>query len=237
MEALPASFQACLSSFQLLTLQLLGRSPVPDVPDYHHLLPGPALQRTDRARCRGFSREQDVALAGPVGHSGLGKPKYWRGSVGLLTSLTPRCHLPSKLRPGTAAAAVPADAPGPHHPAPGLQHACGGRGEGEDWEERKGAGRDPHVWGCRWTKRGWQLCDGHGENSDVTVHHLPQLLQAATNYRNGHTGQLSAITVFLLFAGSLARIFTSIQVSASSALQGALEPCPCIAAGLKRLLP
>lgn len=89
MEALPASFQACLSSFQLLTLQLLGRSPVPDVPDYHHLLPGPALQRTDRARC----------------------------------------HLPSKLRPGTAAAAVPADAPGPHHPAPGLQHACGGRGE------------------------------------------------------------------------------------------------------------
>uniref|UniRef100_A0A8C7A8N3 Mannose-P-dolichol utilization defect 1 n=1 Tax=Neovison vison TaxID=452646 RepID=A0A8C7A8N3_NEOVI len=40
-----------------------------------------------------------------------------------------RCHLPSKLCAGTAAAAVPADAPGPHHPAPGLQHACGGRGE------------------------------------------------------------------------------------------------------------
>ncbi|KAG8141072.1 putative Mannose-P-dolichol utilization defect 1 protein [Naja naja] len=38
-----------------------------------------------------------------------------------------------------------------------------------------------------------------------------RLLQAATNYRNGHTGQLSAITTFLLFAGSLARIFTSIQ--------------------------
>lgn len=140
MEALPASFQARLSSSQLLTLQLLGRSPVPDVPDHHHLLPGPALQRTDRARCWGFSREPAVAVAGPGGHSGLGKPKYWRGSVGLLTSLTPRCHLPSKLCAGTAAAAVPADAPGPHHPAPGLQHACGGRGEGEDWEERKGAG-------------------------------------------------------------------------------------------------
>nr|XP_060638859.1 mannose-P-dolichol utilization defect 1 protein-like [Anolis sagrei ordinatus] len=40
---------------------------------------------------------------------------------------------------------------------------------------------------------------------------LLQLLQAATNYRNGHTGQLSAITASLLFAGSLARIFTSIQ--------------------------
>uniref|UniRef100_A0A670ZCE7 Mannose-P-dolichol utilization defect 1 protein homolog n=1 Tax=Pseudonaja textilis TaxID=8673 RepID=A0A670ZCE7_PSETE len=41
-----------------------------------------------------------------------------------------------------------------------------------------------------------------------------RLLQAATNYRNGHTGQLSAITTFLLFAGSLARIFTSIEVRA-----------------------
>uniref|UniRef100_A0A8C8RHG7 Mannose-P-dolichol utilization defect 1 protein n=1 Tax=Pelusios castaneus TaxID=367368 RepID=A0A8C8RHG7_9SAUR len=40
---------------------------------------------------------------------------------------------------------------------------------------------------------------------------ISRLLQAASNYRNGHTGQLSAITVFLLFAGSLARIFTSVQ--------------------------
>merc|ERR1712198_473559 len=31
------------------------------------------------------------------------------------------------------------------------------------------------------------------------------------NFKNGHTGQLSAVTVFLLTAGSLARIFTSIQ--------------------------
>ncbi len=36
-------------------------------------------------------------------------------------------------------------------------------------------------------------------------------MQAKTNYSNGHTGQLSAITVFLLFLGSIARIFTTIQ--------------------------
>lgn len=40
---------------------------------------------------------------------------------------------------------------------------------------------------------------------------VSRLLQAATNYRNGHTGQLSAVTVFLLLGGSLARIFTSVQ--------------------------
>lgn len=38
-----------------------------------------------------------------------------------------------------------------------------------------------------------------------------KLSQAFTNYKNGSTGQLSAATVFMLFAGSLARIFTSIQ--------------------------
>lgn len=40
-----------------------------------------------------------------------------------------------------------------------------------------------------------------------------QLIQVMSNFRNGHTGQLSAISVFLLFAGSLARIFTSLQVN------------------------
>lgn len=40
---------------------------------------------------------------------------------------------------------------------------------------------------------------------------IGRLIQAATNFQNGHTGQLSAISVFLLFAGSLARIFTSLQ--------------------------
>ncbi|XP_053319157.1 mannose-P-dolichol utilization defect 1 protein [Spea bombifrons] len=40
---------------------------------------------------------------------------------------------------------------------------------------------------------------------------ISRLIQVLTNYRNGHTGQLSAVTVTLLFLGSLARIFTSIQ--------------------------
>lgn len=38
-----------------------------------------------------------------------------------------------------------------------------------------------------------------------------KLSQAYANYTNGHTGQLSAVTLFMLFFGSLARIFTSIQ--------------------------
>jgi len=38
-----------------------------------------------------------------------------------------------------------------------------------------------------------------------------RMIQAYTNYSNGSTGQLSAVTAFLLFFGALARIFTSIQ--------------------------
>ncbi|XP_075999573.1 mannose-P-dolichol utilization defect 1b [Genypterus blacodes] len=45
---------------------------------------------------------------------------------------------------------------------------------------------------------------------------ISRLIQAATNFSNGHTGQLSAISVFLLFAGSLARIFTSLQETGDS---------------------
>ncbi|XP_053118237.1 mannose-P-dolichol utilization defect 1 protein isoform X2 [Hemicordylus capensis] len=47
---------------------------------------------------------------------------------------------------------------------------------------------------------------------------ISRLLQAATNYRNGHTGQLSAVTACLLFAGSLARIFTSVQETGDALL-------------------
>lgn len=43
-----------------------------------------------------------------------------------------------------------------------------------------------------------------------------KLSQAVTNYRNGSTGQLSAATCFMLFFGSLARIFTSIQETGDS---------------------
>ncbi|EFA03633.1 mannose-P-dolichol utilization defect 1 protein homolog [Tribolium castaneum] len=38
-----------------------------------------------------------------------------------------------------------------------------------------------------------------------------KLTQAYSNYKNGTTGQLSAATLIMLFMGSLARIFTSIQ--------------------------
>ncbi|XP_057660036.1 mannose-P-dolichol utilization defect 1 protein homolog [Diorhabda carinulata] len=38
-----------------------------------------------------------------------------------------------------------------------------------------------------------------------------KLMQAFTNFKNGHTGQLSAVTLVMLLAGSLARIFTSMQ--------------------------
>lgn len=37
------------------------------------------------------------------------------------------------------------------------------------------------------------------------------MVQALANYNNGSTGQLSAVTVTMLFLGSMARIFTSIQ--------------------------
>lgn len=43
-----------------------------------------------------------------------------------------------------------------------------------------------------------------------------KMSQAFTNYSNGSTGQLSAITCFMLFFGSLARIFTSIQETGDS---------------------
>ncbi|KAM4844572.1 mannose-P-dolichol utilization defect 1 protein isoform 4-T4 [Thomomys bottae] len=56
--------------------------------------------------------------------------------------------------------------------------------------------------------------------SNVPAVVVGKLLQAATNYQNGHTGQLSAITVFLLFGGSLARIFTSIQETGDPLMAG-----------------
>ncbi|XP_034020837.1 mannose-P-dolichol utilization defect 1b [Thalassophryne amazonica] len=45
---------------------------------------------------------------------------------------------------------------------------------------------------------------------------ISRLMQAATNFWNGHTGQLSAVSSFLLFAGALARIFTSLQETGDS---------------------
>jgi mannose-P-dolichol utilization defect protein 1 len=40
---------------------------------------------------------------------------------------------------------------------------------------------------------------------------VSKMIQAVANYRNQSTGQLSAVTIFLLFFGAVARIFTSIQ--------------------------
>lgn len=47
---------------------------------------------------------------------------------------------------------------------------------------------------------------------------MSQTMQILDNYRNGSTGQLSAATVLMLLAGSLARIFTSSQETGDSLL-------------------
>ena len=47
--------------------------------------------------------------------------------------------------------------------------------------------------------------------SNLPVVVVSKGIQAWSNFSNGHTGQLSAVTVFLVFFGSIARIFTSIQ--------------------------
>ncbi|VDP31975.1 unnamed protein product [Soboliphyme baturini] len=47
--------------------------------------------------------------------------------------------------------------------------------------------------------------------SNTLLFLLARGLQAASNYKRKSTGQLSAVTCFLLFGGCLARIFTSVQ--------------------------
>ncbi|CAH2066190.1 unnamed protein product, partial [Iphiclides podalirius] len=46
---------------------------------------------------------------------------------------------------------------------------------------------------------------------NVPIIVMAKAIQVITNYKNGSTGQLSAVTCMLLFGGSIARIFTSIQ--------------------------
>lgn len=58
------------------------------------------------------------------------------------------------------------------------------------------------------------LWSAQGFNIPILL--IGKLSQAVTNYKNGSTGQLSAITCFMLFFGSLARIFTSIQETGDS---------------------
>ncbi|CAB3231339.1 unnamed protein product [Arctia plantaginis] len=45
---------------------------------------------------------------------------------------------------------------------------------------------------------------------NVPIIVIAKSIQVITNYRNGSTGQLSAVTLLLLFGGSIARIFTSL---------------------------
>uniref|UniRef100_A0A3Q3WTN4 Uncharacterized protein n=1 Tax=Mola mola TaxID=94237 RepID=A0A3Q3WTN4_MOLML len=61
------------------------------------------------------------------------------------------------------------------------------------------------------------LLGSHASAAVVSLMHdtsLPALIgfQARTNYCNGHTGQLSTLTVLLSWAGSLGVAFTSLQV-------------------------
>jgi len=51
----------------------------------------------------------------------------------------------------------------------------------------------------------------YGQAANIPMILLGKLIQIVTNFRNGHTGQLSAVTSFLLSLGAIARIFTSIQ--------------------------
>ncbi|KPJ11887.1 Mannose-P-dolichol utilization defect 1 protein-like [Papilio machaon] len=51
---------------------------------------------------------------------------------------------------------------------------------------------------------------------NVPIIVIAKAIQIITNYKNGSTGQLSAVTCALLFGGSIARIFTSIQETGDS---------------------
>ena len=50
-----------------------------------------------------------------------------------------------------------------------------------------------------------------GQAANIPMVVLGKMIQVIANFRQGHTGQLSAITLFMLTLGSMARVFTSIQ--------------------------
>lgn len=54
------------------------------------------------------------------------------------------------------------------------------------------------------------------QGCNVPILLMGKLSQALINYQNQSTGQLSAITCFMLLSGSLARIFTSVQETGDS---------------------
>ncbi|XP_050967227.1 mannose-P-dolichol utilization defect 1a isoform X1 [Labeo rohita] len=58
-----------------------------------------------------------------------------------------------------------------------------------------------------------------------------RFFQAGSNFRQGHTGQLSALSVFLVFLGSLGRIFSSLQVTGLS-LSTQMHAVACCCSGV-----
>ncbi|CAG5101775.1 Similar to CG3792: Mannose-P-dolichol utilization defect 1 protein homolog (Drosophila melanogaster) [Cotesia congregata] len=56
------------------------------------------------------------------------------------------------------------------------------------------------------------------QNINIPIILLSKFFQARTNYNNSSTGQLSAVTCFMLFFGSLARIFTSMQETGDTSM-------------------
>ncbi|XP_076653620.1 mannose-P-dolichol utilization defect 1 protein homolog [Halictus rubicundus] len=56
------------------------------------------------------------------------------------------------------------------------------------------------------------------QTMNIPIVLISKLMQAYTNYSYGSTGQLSAVTCFMLFFGSLARIFTSIQETGDTSM-------------------
>jgi len=50
-----------------------------------------------------------------------------------------------------------------------------------------------------------------GQAANIPMIVVGKLIQVYSNFNQGHTGQLSAVTVILLTLGSLARVFTSWQ--------------------------
>ncbi|XP_048043426.1 mannose-P-dolichol utilization defect 1a isoform X1 [Megalobrama amblycephala] len=58
-----------------------------------------------------------------------------------------------------------------------------------------------------------------------------RFFQAVSNFKCGHTGQLSALSVFLDFLGSLGRIFSSLQVTGLS-LSSQMHALACCGSGV-----
>ncbi|XP_078053295.1 mannose-P-dolichol utilization defect 1 protein homolog [Augochlora pura] len=56
------------------------------------------------------------------------------------------------------------------------------------------------------------------QTMNIPIVLVSKFIQAYTNYSYGSTGQLSAVTGFMLFFGSLARIFTSVQETGDASM-------------------